>query len=455
MAEMEQTMGPLDGHFTYGRLLKFTVPSVVMLIFVSIYGVVDGIFVSNFVGKTPFAAVNLIFPFLMVVSSLGFMVGTGGSALIGKTLGEGESERANRLFSMLIGVSFAVSLVLVVLGLVFLRPIAVLLGAEGDMLECCVTYGRVLVIALPAFILQNEFQSFFVTAGKPRLGLTATVAAGVTNMVLDALFVAVFRWGLVGAALATALSQTVGGLLPLFYFARRNQSLLRLCRFSIDGRALLRVCTNGSSELMNNLSMSLVSMLYNVQLLRLAGENGISAYGVLMYVNFVFVSAFIGYSVGSAPPVSFHFGAANRSELRSLLRKGVVLMVATGVVLAAVAFLSAPVLSGVFVGYDQELYEMTLRAFRMYAVSFIAAGVNIFGSAYFTALNNGLVSAVLSFSRTLVFQLSALYILPLWWGLDGIWLAGPTSEVLCLVMTGAFLAHARYRGALKRVAEEI
>ncbi len=445
---MEHT-GPLGGHFTYRRLLKFTVPSVVMMVFVSIYGVVDGIFVSNFVGKTPFAAVNLIFPFLMAVSSLGFMVGTGGSALIGKTLGEGENDRADRLFSMLLGVSFGVSLVIAVLGLIFLRPIAALLGAEGEMLECCVVYGRILVIALPAFVLQNEFQSFFVTAGKPRLGLVFTIAAGVTNMVLDALFIAVFRWGLVGAALATALSQAVGGLLPLTYFSRRNQSLLHLCRFNIDGGALLRVCTNGSSELMNNLSMSLVSMLYNAQLLRLAGENGIAAYGVLMYVNFIFISVFIGYAVGSAPPVSFHFGAANRPELNSLLRKSLVLMVVTGVVLAAIAFISAPVLSGVFVGYDQELYEMTLRAFRIYAASFIVAGVNIFGSSYFTALNNGLVSAVLSFSRTLVFQLSALYLLPLWWGLDGIWMAGPASELLCLGVTVVFLAHARYKGVLR------
>ncbi|MBR2406473.1 MAG: MATE family efflux transporter [Clostridia bacterium] len=440
---------PLDGHFSYGRLLRFTVPSVVMMIFVSIYGVIDGIFVSNFVGKTPFAAVNLIFPFLMVFSALGFMIGTGGSALVGKTLGEGENDRANRLFSMLLGVSLVGAVVLTVLGLLFLRPIAALLGAEGEMLECCVTYGRILMIVLPAFVLQNEFQSFFVTAGKPRLGLAVTVAAGVTNIVLDALFVAVFRWGLEGAAWATALSQTVGGVLPLFYFGRRNSSLLRLCRFTFDGGALLRVCTNGSSELMNNLSMSLVSMLYNVQLLRLAGENGIAAYGVVMYVNFIFVSVFIGYAVGSAPPVSFHFGAGNRPELRSLLRKSVLLLAVAGVLLTALALLLAPALSGVFVGYDRELYQMTLRAFQLCSLSFLVSGINIFGSSYYTALNNGLVSALLSFSRTLVFQLAALYLLPLWWGLDGIWLAGPASELLCLVMTAAFLVHARRRGALR------
>lgn len=441
--------GPLSGHFTYGRLLRFTVPSVIMMIFVSIYGVVDGIFVSNYAGKTPFAAVNLIFPFLMVLSAIGFMIGSGGSALIGKTLGEGDRERADSLFSMLLVLSFVGASVLSVLGLIFLRPISALLGAEGEMLECCVIYGRILLISLPAFVLQNEFQSFFVTAGKPRLGLLVTVMAGVMNIVLDALFVAGFRWGLVGAAFATAISQTVGGILPFCYFCRRNGSLLRIRRFSLDGRALLRVCTNGSSELMSNLSMSLVSMLYNVQLLRWAGENGIAAYGVVMYVNFIFISVFIGYSVGSAPPVSFHFGAGDLREMRSLLRKSTVLMVSAGALLTAVALLLAPFLSGAFVGYDPELYEMTVRAFQLCSLAFLVTGVNIYGSAYFTALNNGLVSAVLSFSRTLVFQLTALYVLPLWLGLDGIWLAGLASEVLCMIMTVFFLGHAQRRGALR------
>lgn len=439
----------LDGHFSYGRLLRFTGPSVIMMVFVSIYGVVDGIFVSNFVGKTPFAAVNLIFPCLMIFAALGFMVGTGGSALIGKTLGEGDSERAERLFTMLIALSAVGALVLSAVGIVFLRPIAALLGAEGAMLEDCVTYGRVLLIGLPAFILQNEFQSFFVTAGKPRLGLFVTVAAGMTNIVLDALFVAVFRWGLVGAALATALSQAVGGVLPLFYFIRGGDSLLRFRRFTVEWGAVRHVCVNGSSELMTNLSMSLVNMLYNVRLLAMAGENGIAAYGVIMYVNFVFVSVFIGYAVGCAPPVSFHFGAGNRAELRSLLRKSLVLLSVAGVVLTGIAFLTAAPLSGVFVGYDDALYEMTLRAFRLYALSFLLAGLNIFGSAYFTALSDGLVSALLAFSRTLVLQLAALYLLPLWWGLDGIWLAMTVAELGALVITTVFLWRERRHGVLQ------
>lgn len=439
----------LDGHFTYGRLLRFVGPSVVMMVFVSIYGVVDGIFVSNFVGKTPFAALNLIFPCLMVFSTIGFMVGTGGSALIGKTLGEGDRDRASALFTMLLAAVTIAALVLTVTGYLLMPQIATLLGAQGDMHFYAVQYGRILTLGLPAFVLQNVFQSFFVTAGKPRLGLIITVAAGLTNIALDALFVGYFRWGLVGAAAATVTSQAVGGLLPLCYFARKNSSLLRLSRFTFERHALWHTCLNGSSELMSNLSLSLVSMLYNAQLLRLAGENGVAAYGVVMYVNFIFISVFIGYAVGGAPPVSFHFGAGNRAELRSFLRKGIVLMVAAGVLLSAIAFALAPALSRLFVGYDEELYAMTLRAFRLYTLSFLVAGLNIFASSFFTALNNGLISALLAFSRTLVFQLAALYLLPVWLGLDGVWLAVTAAEVPSLAMAAWYLCRERRRGALR------
>lgn len=438
----------LDGHFGYGRLIRFVVPSVAMMLFVSIYGVVDGIFVSNFVGKTPFAALNLIYPCLMVFATVGFMIGTGGSALIGKTLGEGETDRANRLFTMLLATAALAAVVILVVGFTLMPEIAALLGAEGEMLRHAVIYGRTFILGLPGFVLQNVFQSFFVTAGKPRLGLAVTVTAGVTNIVLDAVFVGWLRWGLVGAASATALSQAVGGLLPLVYFARKNSSLLRLSRFRFEWSPIWRTCVNGSSELMSNLSMSLIVMLYNVQLLRLAGENGVAAYGVVMYVDFIFISIFIGYAVGGAAPVSFHFGAGNRTELRSLLRKGLVLMSATGVVLAVTAFLLAPTLSRLFVGYDAALYEMTVRAFRFYTVSFLFAGINIFSSSFFTALNNGLVSALLAFSRTLVFQIAALYLLPLWLGLDGVWLAITVADIPAIAMAIAFLVRERRRGAL-------
>ena len=384
-------------HFTYKKLLKFTFPSIIMMIFTSIYGVVDGFFVSNFVGKTPFAAVNFIMPFLMILGGVGFMFGTGGSALVSKTMGEGEPRKAKEYFSLLVYVSAVCGVVIGVLGIVFVRPVAALLGAEGEMLDNCVLYGRIILLALPALMLQYEFQSFFVTAGKPQLGLAVTVAAGVANMVLDWLLVAVFSLGLQGAAIATAVSQCIGGLIPLLYFAQRNSSLLQLVEAKLDKKALLQTCANGSSELMSNISMSIVGMLYNAQLLRYAGENGVAAYGVLMYVNMIFIAAFIGYAVGTAPVIGYHYGAKTQGELKSLLGKSLIIIGIFSVAMLGAGQLLAKPLSILFVGYDQTLLALTMRGFAIYSFSFLFAGIAIFGSSFFTALNNGLVSALISF----------------------------------------------------------
>ena len=425
----------LSDHFTYGRLLRFTLPSIVMMIFTSIYGVVDGIFVSNFAGKTAFAAVNLIMPYLMIFGVIGFMLGTGGTALISMTLGMGDKKKANELFSMLTYVAIAGGLALTVVSIVFMRPAAIALGATGQMLEDCVLYGNITQIASTAYVLQFAFQSFCITAEKPKLSLAMMVTAGVCNIVLDALFVAVFHWGLVGAAVATATAQIIGAVIPLIYFFRPNDSLLRLGKCCFDGKALLRACTNGSSELMSNLSMSLVSMLYNLQLIKYAGENGIASYGVIMYVNFVFIAVFIGFVIGSAPIIGYNHGADNRSELKNMFRKSLVVVACFAAVMAASAFFLAEPLARIFVGYDQELMAMTIRGFRIYSLSFLLCGFNIFGSSLFTALNNGLVSAAISFVRTLICQIAAVFLLPLILGLDGIWLAIVAAESVALVLT--------------------
>lgn len=436
----EKKMGiQLSDHFTYSRLFRFTLPSIVMLIFSSLYGVVDGFFVSNFVGKEAFTAVNFIMPFLMILGAIGFLFGTGGGALIARTMGEGNPELANRQFSLVVYVSLGLGVILTVLGFWMLRPVAAFLGAEGVLLEDCVRYGRVILLANPAYILQYEFQCLFATAQKPKLGLYVTVASGLTNMVLDALFVAVFPWGLEGAAAATALSQCVGGLLPLLYFGRKNSSRLRLTRTQWMGRALLKVCGNGSSELLSNISMSLVSMLYNVQLLRYAGQDGVASYGVLMYVMLVFQSIFIGYSIGVAPVVSYQYGAKNSVELRGLRQKSLRVIGAAAVLMFAVALLSAEPLSRIFVGYDAALLDLTLHAFSIYSFSFLFAGFSIFASAFFTALNDGLTSAVISFVRTLVFQVVCVLVFPLIWGVDGIWLAIVGAEMLAVAVSAGFL----------------
>lgn len=429
----------LSDHFTFGKLLRFTLPSVVMMVFTSIYSVVDGFFVSNFVGKTSFAAVNFIFPVLSILGTVGFMFGAGGSALIARTMGEGDNERACKLFSLFVYVTAGLGVITAVLGMVFIRPIAAMLGAGGQMLEDCVLYARINLLALPALMLQMEFQSFFITAEKPQLGLTVTVAAGVTNMVLDALLTAVFPLGLAGAASATAISQALGGVIPLFYFGHKNGSRLRLCRTGFDGRALLKACVNGSSELMSNISMSLVGMLYNVQLIRYAGEDGIAAYGVIMYVSFTFVAIFIGYSTGVAPVVGFHFGAGNSGELKNLYRKSLVIILSVSVAMLALSEALARPLSGVFVGYDPELYGMTVGAFQIYSFSFLFSGIAIFGSAFFTALSDGLTSALISFLRTLLFQAAAVLLFPIIWGIEGIWLSTVAAEVMAVAVTVAFL----------------
>ena len=416
-----------------------------MMVFTSIYGVVDGLFVSNYAGKTAFAAINLVMPFIMVLGGMGFMIGTGGTALVAKVLGEEEKKEANRYFSMMVLVTLLLGVALSVVGVIFMRPVSRLLGATEAMMDDCVLYGRIVIAFTFTFMLQNVFQSFLIVAEKPKLGLAVTVAAGVTNMVLDALFVGGFGWGIAGAAVATGLSQCVGGILPLIYFLRPNNSLLRLRKTRLELRPILKACGNGSSELMSNISSSFVSMLYNFQLLRFAGEDGVSAYGVLMYVQFIFVAIYVGYAVGSAPIVGFHYGAKNHNELKNLLRKSTLLMASSGVVLTILAMALAGPLAKIFVGYDQGLYDLTRHAFRVFAYSFLLAGFNIFASSFFTALNNGVVSAAISFLRTLIFQTASVLLLPLVLGVDGIWWAIFAAEVFASLISVAFLFAKRER----------
>ena len=419
----------LSDHFTYRRLIRFVIPSVAMMILTSIYGVVDGLFVSNFVGKTPFAAVNLVIPFTMILGAFGFMLGTGGTALVAKTLGEGRQEEANRIFSMLIYFALGLGILLTIFGIAVLKGIVIKMGADDAMLRHCMIYGRIVLLGIPFYMLQNMFQNFLIAAEKPQLGLIVTIAAGVTNMVLDALFIAVLGWGVAGAAAATALGQCVGGLVPFVYFARKNSSKLSLVKTRLMGGALFHACTNGSSELVSNVSMSLVGMLYNLQLMKFAGENGVAAYGVIMYVNFIFIAIFLGYAYGSAPIVAFNYGARRTEELQNVLKKSLKLILGTGISLFLIATVFAGVLSGLFVGYDAELYRLTVRGFHIY------------GSSFFTALNNGVVSAAISFLRTVVFEVAAILILPVFFGVDGIWCAITVAERASILITiGAFSA---------------
>lgn len=430
----------LSDHFDYKRLLRFVAPSIIMMVFTSIYGVVDGLFVSNFVGDTAFAAINLIMPVNTILGGVGFMLGTGGSALVAKLLGEQKKEKANRYFTMMIWTSVIVGIALSGAGFLVMRPVALLLGATEGMLPHCVTYGAVTMIFNVSFMLQYAFQAFLIAAENPKLGLWSTVAAGVTNMVFDALFIAVFKWGVAGAAVATGLSQCVGAVIPLIYFLQKNnKSPLKLTKTRLEMRPILKACGNGSSEMVSNATSALIGIIYNFQLLKYAGENGVASYGVLMYLQFVFVAIFIGYSMGSAPVISYHYGAENYGELKGLFKKSNVLMFLTGVFMATAAQLLAVPLAKLFVGYSQELFTMTVRALRISTVSFVIVGFNIFASGFFTALNDGGVSAAISFLRTFVFKMAAILLLPLLWKLDGIWLADVTAEVAAFGISLIFL----------------
>lgn len=434
----------LSEHFTYNKLLRFVFPSIVMMIFTSIYSVVDGLFVSNFVGKTALASINLILPFLMGLSALGFMIGTGGSAIVAKTLGEGDPKRANSYFSMLVYVTAIGGIILALLGMLLVPSVASFLGAEGELLSNCILYGRISFISMPAFMLQNVFQSFFVTAEKPKLGLAVIITAGVTNMILDLLFVGILGFGLAGAAVATVCGEMIGGLFPVFYFSRKNSSLLRLGKTQFNGRILMQTCVNGSSELMTNLSSSIVNSLYNIQLMKFAGENGVAAYAAIMYVNFIFIAIFLGYSIGSAPIISYHYGAGNHGELKNLYKKSLQLVGSWGILLFILAQLLATPLAKLFVGYDSTLLAMTQTGFRIYSLVYLINGFNIFGSSFFTALNNGVVSAVISFLRTLVFQIGAVLILPIvFGGINGIWSSVTVAELLTLCITITFFVRQR------------
>lgn len=427
-------------HFTTRGLLQYTAPSIAMMVFMSIYSVVDGFFVSNFVGSIALAAINFVYPIPMILGTVGFMLGTGGSAIVAKTLGEGDTERANRYFSFLVYMALGIGVACIALGLVVLRPVLALMGAqEGEMLSGCITYGTILICFLPGIVLQYSMSDFAMAAGKPRLGFVATVATGLANVGLDALFIVVFGWGIAGSAVATGISELLGGLVPLVYFFRPNGSMLRFGRTRFEWPVLSKALTNGLSEMVSTVSMSVVSMVYNFQLLRLVGEPGVAAYGVIMYVSFLFLGVFSGYTIGASPLLSFQYGAGNKREMRSLLFHSVGLNVAFGVCMLVLSHVLALPLANLFVGYDAALRDLAVRGLSLYAIAFLFMGLNIYGSSFFTALNNGVVSAIISFVRTLIFEIGAVLLLPLVLGSDGIWLSVCVAEVVSLVMTAAFV----------------
>ena len=425
----------LSDHFSYGRLLRFTLPSIIMMVISSIYSVVDGLFVSNLVGDLALSSVNIVFPIAMIVGSFGFMLGTGGSAIVARTMGEGDQPLANRYFSMIIYAVVLLGVVLSAVCVIYMEPIARFAGASDALIGDCVVYGRILLAGSVPFMLQTSFQSFFVVAEKPHLGLALSIAAGVTNMVMDYVLIAVCDLGVAGAAIATVMGYCVGGVLPLLYFLRPKREGIRLTHTRFYGKQLLNACTNGSSELMSNISASIVGILYNIQLMRLIGEQGVAAYSVMMYVDFVFVATFLGFSIGSAPIVSYHYGAGNHPELKNVFRKSMTVILCTSVAMVILSELLSRPLSSAFVGYNAELLEMTVHGFRLFALCYLFCGINIYASSFFTALCNGALSALISFLRSLLLRGGMVLLMPILFDLDGIWTAVIAAEGLGAVVS--------------------
>ncbi len=425
----------LGEHFSYLKLIRFALPSIIMMIVTSLYTVVDGLFVSNFAGKSSFASLNLVWPFLQLISAAGFMIGTGGSALTALYLGAKEPERANQIFSMLIKLLIYFGLLISIISFIFMRQISAWLGADANLIDDCVIYGRILAVSNIFMMLQAAYQSFLITAEKPHLGLALSILAGLTNIIMDAVFVYFLQWGIWGAGLATAMSQFVGGIVPTIYFLRKNNSALRLVKAKMDWSAIAKTCSNGASEMMTNLSGAIIGLLYNFQLLKFAGENGVAAYGAIMYIAFVFQAFYFGYAMSSTSIVGYHFGADNKMELKNVLKKSLVITGITALIMTVLGEVFSSLIARIYVGYDQRLYEMTTMGMRLYALSFLTAGFNVFASAFFTGLNNGKVSAIISFLRTLVIQVAAIYILPIFWDLNGIWLATAAAEGVTLFLS--------------------
>ena len=436
----------LSGHYGYGRLIKATLPMALMMIIVSVYSIVDGYFISNWAGSDAFAGMNLIWPPIAVVGAIGLMVGTGGSALVSKTFGEGHPEEARRIFTMMIRLTVIAGVILGTICFILMPWLAKVLGADEAMIPHAILYGRILIIVLPAYMLQMAFQPFFMVAERPHFGTALSILSGVTNIILDALFVAVFSWGLTGAALASCAGILLNAGIPIWFFSsKRNKTQLCFVPTRLDWKKILKSCSNGISEFVGSIALSVVSMCYNWQLMRYIGANGVSAYGIIMYLGFIFAAIFIGYNMGVSQIIAYNYGAGNKPELRSLLKKSLVIIGLVGVVITALAELSADVIADIFVGYDAELRDLTAYATRVYMLSFLICGFNMFCSAWFTSLNNGIISAIGAFVRTLVFEFACVFILPMLFGIEGIWVAVNVAELLSLFLTISLIIGFRKR----------
>lgn len=436
---MEKTHNGIAQEFNLISLLRFVAPTVVMLVFMSLYQMVDAVFVSKFVGENALSALNIVYPFPSIVIAVSIMLATGGSAIIARNMGEGKEKEAKENFSFIVLVGAVIGVAIATAGILFIEPLIYMLGATPSLYDYCYEYLFILVLSVPLSVFQMLFQSFFVTAGKPHLGLTLTVLGGVSNIVLDYVFIVLCGFGVSGAALATSIGYSIPGLFGLIYFAVSRKGTLYFVKPVFRWGVLFKCCINGSSEMVNNLAVAVTTFLFNVLMLKYEGEAGVAAITIVLYAQFLMTSAFMGFSSGIAPVVSFNYGSGNVRQLKKIFKISVWVIAVVSAAVFVIAETCSDVVIMVFTPAGSEVFGLTKYGFAIFSFSFLCTGMNIFASALFTAFSNGKISAILSFLRTFVFLTACLLFLPLFWGVDGIWLAVPVAEVMALFVSVYYL----------------
>ncbi len=425
--------------FTLTSLLKFALPTTIMMVVLSIYTLVDGVFVSNFVGELAFSAINIIFPFISLIFALGIMAATGGNALVANNLGQGDDEKARENFTLIVIFATGLGLLLMMVGIVFNKEIARLLGATPLIEEYARDYLSTLAPFIPLAIWMGFSQILFVTIGKPTLGLIATLVGGITNIIFDYLFIVVMNMGIKGAALGTGLGYSLPGLFFIYYFLFHRKNSLYFVKPRWRARVLLKTFTNGSSEFVANLATSITTFMFNLIILDLAGEQGVAAIGIILYAQFLLMSAFLGYAQGVAPIFSYAYGARDHLQLKKVFSISIRVIILFSLAIASFSYFASSSIVGIFVERQSQVFSLAKNGFSVFSLSFLFMGVNIFSSSLFTAFSNGKISASISFLRTLVFILGYLLFLPRFLGLPGVWLAIPLAEFTTMFFSISYL----------------
>ncbi len=425
--------------FSLASLLLFAAPNIIMMIVLSMYIIVDGMFVARFIGTTALSAINMFYPAICFEMALGIMIATGGSAIAAKKLGEGKQKEAQNNLSFLMVVEGSFGIVIAVVGNLFTAEIVSFLGASAAQAPLSITYAKIIFSFAPAFFLQTAFQTFFVTAGKPALGLIVTILGGVANILLDYIFMAPLRLGVTGAAIATGIGYCIPAMVGVIFFLKAKTNPFHFVRPRFDGKVLLQACANGSSEMVTNLSNAVTTFLFNFTLLQFYGEDGVASITIILYFQYLFTALYFGYSNGIAPIISYKYGNDDRKQLQALFKNSVLFLIISSIAANVLLHFTISKLLTIFTAENSPVYQITLHGFSIYSMAFMIMGLGIFSSAMFTAFSDGITSAIISFSRTFLFIVGAILLLPAILGERGVWLAVPIAEAFGFLISILYL----------------